>query len=237
MDLDPVRLRVMKLIQQRNTDLKNASLAIGRNAAYLHQYLYRGTPKVLPEDAREALAQHLGIRPDELRHQDPAERKPRQQEEPLKDGPIAALRPGTGVAGFSQVPEIDVRASAGHGALHDGEEEIKAVWLFPDTVIRHELRARATNLRMITIDGDSMEPLLSSGDRILVDTAQRVPVPPGIFVIWDGMGLVAKRVEHTPQSDPPMVVIKSVNPEYQTYERPAEDVRIIGRVIWSGRRL
>jgi len=34
---------------------------------------------------------------------------------------------------------------------------------------------------MITIDGDSMEPLLASGDRILIDTSQRIPVPPGIF--------------------------------------------------------
>jgi hypothetical protein len=31
------------------------------------------------------------------------------------------------------------------------------------------------------IDGDSMQLLLSSGDRILIDTAQRVPVPPGIL--------------------------------------------------------
>jgi phage repressor protein C with HTH and peptisase S24 domain len=41
---------------------------------------------------------------------------------------------------------------------------------------------------MITVDGDSMEPLLSSGDRILIDTSRRVSVPPGIFVISDGMG-------------------------------------------------
>ena len=52
----------------------------------------------------------------------------------------------------------------------------------------------------VTIDGDSMEPVLSTGDRIMVDTSQRVPVPPGIFVIWDGMGLVAKRVEHAPNT-------------------------------------
>ncbi|MFC7540393.1 helix-turn-helix transcriptional regulator [Siccirubricoccus deserti] len=90
---------------------------------------------------------------------------------------------------------------------------------------------------MITIEGDSMEPLIASGDRILVDTSQRVPVPPGIFVIWDGMGVVAKRVEHVPNSDPPMVVITSVNPQYQTYERLADEVNIIGRVVWMARRL
>ena len=61
--------------------------------------------------------------------------------------------------------------------------------------------------------------LLSSGDRVLIDTSQRVPVPPGVFAIWDGMGLVSKRIEHEPNSDPAMVVIKSVNPEYQTYDQ------------------
>jgi hypothetical protein len=46
-------------------------------------------------------------------------------------------------------------------------------------VVRHEFRAPPNELRTITVDGDSMEPLLPSGDRILIDTSQRVPVPPG----------------------------------------------------------
>jgi phage repressor protein C with HTH and peptisase S24 domain len=33
------------------------------------------------------------------------------------------------------------------------------------------------------------------------------------------------------------VVTKSVNPEYQTYERSAEEVHIVGRVVWTLRRL
>jgi len=67
----------------------------------------------------------------------------------------------------------------------------------------------------------------------MIDTSQRVPMPPGIFVIWDGMGIVAKRVEHVPHSEPPnnKVIIKSLNPEDQTYERNAEEVNIVGRVI------
>ncbi len=43
--------------------------------------------------------------------------------------------------------------------------------------------------------------------------------------------------EHEPNSDPAMVVIKSVNPEYQTYERMADEVHIVGRVVWTSRRL
>jgi phage repressor protein C with HTH and peptisase S24 domain len=238
MDLDPTRLRVMKLIQQRRTDLKKASLAIGRNAAYLQQYLYRGIPKTLPEDAREALAEFLEVPDESLR---PAKKESAGEATPpalpLAVAAVPPLALAAAVPGFAQVPELDVRASAGHGAFHEGDEEIKAVWMFPDAVIRHELRARSANLRMITIDGDSMEPLLASGDRVLVDTAQRVPAPPGIFVIWDGLGIVAKRIEHIPTAEPSRVVIKSVNPLYGDYERPTEEVNIIGRVIWAGKKL
>lgn len=237
MNLDPIRLKVIKLVQKKRTDLKNASLKIGKNAAYLHQFIYRGSPKVLPEDTREALAQFLGVEDEELRHSETPPRKPssRGQTEEIetKHRPYGRRS----VEGFGAVSEIDVRASAGYGALNDGIEEAKATWLFPEAIIRHEFRARPEDLHIITIDGDSMEPLLSSGDRILIDTSQRIPVPPGIFVIWDGMGIVAKRIEHIPDSEPPKIIIKSLNPEYQTYERDAEEVNIIGRVIWTAKRL
>lgn len=238
MDLDPVRLKVLKLVKDRKpaTDMKTASLAMGRNAAYLHQFVYRGTPKVLSEDDREALAEHLGCKAEELKHKKVPPRKPRKKAAP-KEGRIEPSTVSTAPEGYMAIPEIDVRASAGPGALNEGLEESKETWFFPDPIIRHEFRARPADLRMITIDGDSMEPLLASGDRILIDISQRVPVPPGIFVIWDGMGLVAKRVEHQPNSDPPSILIKSVNPEYETYERDAEEVHIIGRVVWTSRRL
>lgn len=235
MDLDPIRARVLKLIQYRDTDLKHASIAIGRNAAYLHQFIFRGTPRVLPEDLRKALADELRVPAESLRHRQIPPRKPRSKSVARDDQSLPSKQ---GLPeGYSAIAEIDVRASAGPGALEEGLEETKETWLFPDPIVRHEFRARPADLRMIAIDGDSMEPLLGSGDRILIDTSQRIPVPPGIFVIWDGMGLVAKRIEHVPSSDPPKVVIRSVNPNYPTYERDGEEVNIIGRVMWAAKRL
>lgn len=234
--IDPIRTRVLELIAERGTDLKQASLALGKNAAYVHQFIYRRTPKILPEDTREALAKFLRVDEAELRHLAVPARKPRSDTEPDTPGGPRRRRKKA-IEGFASVTEIDVRASAGPGAFHEGLEESKETWLFPDAIVRHEFRASPKDLHIITIDGDSMEPLLSSGDRILIDTAQRVPVPPGIFVIWDGMGIVAKRVEHVPHSEPTKIVIKSINPEYQTYERDAEEVNIIGRVIWAAKRL
>ena len=80
MELDPVRLKVLQLLKEHGSDLRKASLAMGRNAAYVHQYVYRGSPKVLSEDDRIALAEHLGIDEDELRHK----ARPRPQTRPTR---------------------------------------------------------------------------------------------------------------------------------------------------------
>jgi len=221
------------MVADSDTNLRTASLAIERNAAYLHQFVHRGTPKVLAEDDREALAEHLGCSPDLLKHGRGFGRRarPNPKPGPARPSPYAAPR------GYSAVPEIDVRASAGPGAWNEEFEQTSDMWIFADPLIRHEFRAKPEDLQMITVDGDSMAPVLSSGDRVLIDVSRKVPVPPGIFVIWDGMGLVAKRIEHVPNSDPPRIVLKSLNPEYDSYERLAEEVRVVGRAVWVSRRL
>ena len=56
-------------------------------------------------------------------------------------------------------------------------------------------------------------------------------------MLWDGMGLVANRIEHEPNSDPPVVKISSVNPQSETDDRGADEVHIVGRVIWTARWL
>ena len=225
MGMDPIRRRILARVRESRSSLRMASRAIGRNAAYLHQFIHRGTPRVLAEHDREALAEHLGCSPDELRH----DRSPRGDVKPRP--PVAV--PG----GYCAVREIDVRAAAGRGAWNEGAERTKAIWILAERLIRHEFRARPEELRMITVEGDSVEPLAASGDRILIDVSRKVPAPPGIFVIWDGMGLVTKRIQHVPSSDPPRVMLRSPNPEYDSYECLAEEVRVVGRAVWVSRRL
>ena len=87
------------------------------------------------------------------------------------------------------------------------------------------------------VEGDSMMPTLHSGDAVLVDMARKFPTPPGIFVLFDGMGLVAKRVEHIPNSDPPRLRIISDNTFYSPYERTIDEVNIIGRIRWFAREI
>ena len=47
MERDPVRQKLRDLLWKRGLTMAAASLALGRNRAYLHQYLERGLPKVL----------------------------------------------------------------------------------------------------------------------------------------------------------------------------------------------
>lgn len=56
-------------------------------------------------------------------------------------------------------------------------------------------------------------------------------------MIWDGMILVAKRIEQVPHSEPPEMTIKSLNPEYARYEGTAELIRVVGHTVWVARRL
>lgn len=82
-----------------------------------------------------------------------------------------------------------------------------------------------------------MMPTLHSGDRVMVDNGDRIPSPGGVFAVWDGFGVVTKRLEVVPNSDPPTLRISSDNPLHREYERTADEVNIIGRVVWFARRL
>lgn len=71
----------------------------------------------------------------------------------------------------------------------------------------------------------------------MIDVSRQVPVSPGIFVIWDGLGPVAKRIKHVCHSDRPKVVLKSLNAEYDSYKRSADEIRVVGRAVRVSRRL
>ena len=49
-----------------------------------------------------------------------------------------------------------------------------------DLLICHEFRARLEDVRMITVDGDSTDPLLSSRCHILINVSTQSPMPPGV---------------------------------------------------------
>ena len=130
LDMGAVRRRILARVKESRSDLRMASRAIGRNAAYLHQFIHRGTPRVLAENDRETLAEHLGCSPEELRH----DRSP--------SGDLQLRLPLAVPGGYCAVREIDVRAASRPGAWNEEAERTTAVWILGESFARHEFQAR-----------------------------------------------------------------------------------------------
>jgi phage repressor protein C with HTH and peptisase S24 domain len=138
---------------------------------------------------------------------------------------------------FVPIQYVAARPSMGGGAIVEDKERIGRDFHFRRAWIRDRLKAAPSMLRVMAVQGDSMMPTLNEGDIILVDMNQCSLIPPGIFVLHDGMGVVARRLEHVPMSDPPRVRIISDSGRYTPYDCTADKINIIGRVRWYGREL
>ena len=117
------------------------------------------------------------------------------------------------------------------------EEKTAEPHYFKTAWIRDRIGSRPCDLKMLYVHGDGMEPTICAGDLLMIDSSQKVPSPPGIFILFDGLGLVTKRLEYTPHNTPPKLRITSDNPQYPAYERSLDETYIIGRVVWFSREL
>ena len=215
--LSSERRAIISLIEDLEDQLSLAriSRALGRNDAYFHQYLYRQSPRLLPEKERFILARILGVpQSDLLADEQRIHAEERQFAIPFLDVEIAA----------GSASHIDITVETG-----------PAKWYFADPVFHQLSHTGRVNLRLVTVRGTSMSPELEDGDTILIDLGQQHPRPSGIFVLDDGYGLIVKRLEFVPHHDEARVRIISSNPAFVPYRRKYADIRIIGRVIWMAR--
>lgn len=125
---------------------------------------------------------------------------------------------------------------AGLGGGGTGDDD-PGMMSFSRDLIERELKAPPATLLAMVAEGNSMEPEFFGGDVILVDTRRTSLAQPGAFCLWDGDGHVIKYLEKVPDSDPAKVRVVSRNSLYEPRERLYEDLRLIGRVIWFGRRV
>ncbi len=166
---DP-RTVIARAAQARGVSLMELSRLIGRNPAYIQQFVERGTPRRLAEADRATLARYLGIAEVAL------------GAPPARD--------------WVAVPRIDATASAGPGGML-GEDAADGVHRLDAGLLR-QLRVRAADASMIAVRGDSMEPTLADGDMILVDQGDRRGQSGRIHVVrHDGL-LLVKRLARVP---------------------------------------
>lgn len=71
----------------------------------------------------------------------------------------------------------------------------------------------------------------------MIDKDHTTPSPPGIYALYDGHGVVVKRLELVQGSDPEAVRVISDNPQHGPYTVILDDAHVIGRVIWRATML
>lgn len=129
---------------------------------------------------------------------------------------------------FVVVPQYDVAASAGAGALN-GTEITSGGLSFS----RHWLAERGLNpssLKVINISGESMLPRLSDGDKVLVDVSDTAPKSGRTYVLLQGEELLVKHCQLLPDG---LLRVSSSNSDYPTYDidlSKTHGVLIVGRV-------
>ena len=211
------RARLLELSQERGVSLAALSDLLGRNSSYLQQFIRKGSPRKLEEQDRATLARFLGVGEDELR----------EVQENSYAKPLRRREEGQWV----EVPRLDLGAAAGAGRV-PGSETAFDTFRFSRRWLEEQGLARA-ELSAIRVEGDSMEPLLNDGDEILIDRAPR-PFRDGIHVVRLGDTLMVKRVA---SAGPGRIALLSQNLAYPPVEVAAEEVSIIGRVVWKGGKI
>ncbi|WP_370187225.1 helix-turn-helix transcriptional regulator [Qipengyuania sp.] len=205
------RARLVELAEAGRTSLASLSAMLGRNPSYLQQFVRKGSPRKLEEADRRKLAEFFGVSEVEL-GADPDHVRARVADD------------------FIAVPRLPLDASAGPGAFSAEEISFDA-FRFSRRWLR-EMGLEGADLTAIRVEGDSMEPVLRSGDEIFVDRNKRSGE--GIHVVRIGDALHVKQVQ---ASAPGRLMLVSANDSYAPIDLAREEVEVIGRVVWKGGRI
>lgn len=150
---------------------------------------------------------------------------------------------------FIYVNSYDIEASAGHGAQIDHELVVSRMAFRKDWI--EQERLQGSKLCIITAKGDSMEPIISNNDILLMEMYMhqdgsrlgfglepgRLIPNDGVYVIRLDSHLMVKRLQLDMQGG---LFIKSDNPTYNDIQIPRsglDDLVIVGRVVWAGHKM
>lgn len=134
---------------------------------------------------------------------------------------------------FSLVPRYAVQAGAGPG-MEVHSEQIVDHLAFKTEWLKAAMGLMPEKLALITARGDSMEPAIGDGDLMLLDMRELRTLDPSIYVVRMDQSLVAKRLQLLMDG---RVRINSDNPMYGSETVRYEEIQILGRVVWIGRKV
>jgi len=170
--MDEVRKLIVARAAETGADLANLSRKLGRNHAYLHQFVRRGSPRELPENIRGKLAAMLGVEEAALRQQEEPSSAMALQSLPEPVQRNAAI--GRPLSLDHLIPLYGQAAGGRDGAFVLNGNKVADI-LAPPAL------AGVRNAYAVYVVGDSMVPRYFSGETVFVNP--RAPVRKGDFVV------------------------------------------------------
>ena len=225
MTTEEIRRKIADLITEKQLSMAKVSLGIGKNVAYLQQFITKGSPLRLPEEQRKKLALILGV-----------------DEQELTDLPLTSPIPAhmAGVAAVAEkitswltpkediatIEMVDVTACCGEG-IDNLSEKVCGHWNLPLVDFKSIVTGSPNNIKMLRVQGDSMTPTIADGDFVWVDISNNFVSSDGIYLIKTHTGISVKRV----QSGLSNITIICDNPIYKNEITTMGEIQIIGRVV------
>ena len=217
-------------------NLRQLSRELGKNDAYLQQYIHRGSPRVLPEHTRYHLAAILGT-----------------DEHYLRESYWQADSPVSTLPSIQSIPLLEPEAGNPFLLQYFARQDL--LKLVPASDLEH--------LRMVIIEDDSMAPDMPAGTHIMINLADRnLRLPAAnkaglttddiaenvsrrshlescLFLFRYKGGLTLRFASEHSASDQThqLVRLAASNPAYGTIRIAKTNIQPIGRVIWYARRL
>ncbi len=132
---------------------------------------------------------------------------------------------------FRHIPKVAARLSAGTGSF-EAEETVTDYLSFQTKWLAG--KGSANNMVAMEVFGQSMEPVIKEGDTVLIDQSQKRILAGAIYAVGVEDTILIKRLEKHPNK----LVLCSDNKDYEPIyldRDETDNVRIIGKVIWSCR--
>lgn len=128
------------------------------------------------------------------------------------------------------IPKVKARLSAGSGSL-ETSNDVVGFYGFRTSFLKR--RGHPSSMVLMTVVGDSMDPEIKGGDTVLIDQSQNETIAGGIYAVGMDEEVVVKIVDKSPGK----LILRSYNNVYSPLELDmrgdlADNVRIIGRVLW-----
>jgi phage repressor protein C with HTH and peptisase S24 domain len=137
--------------------------------------------------------------------------------------------PPSDSADFVTMPRHLLRATASRPSTQSSQ--IVDYLSFRGDWLHRVINTDPRSLALVEAAGDAMAPTIDDGDLVLADLRENRFRHDGIYVFRAGGTLAVKRIQR--QIDGTLMV-RSDNPAYEPIKVKADELSIIGRVVWIG---